>query len=337
MTGEVRLRSSPVAASWSGGAATIGLYDYGLATYEAADSFRHEDAEGFVRLWGLGLETWAARQGPVRPVQAEATSAGDAVEPAGSTGEAAAVSTLWHGRFEGGPARGAAGLHREPALRPAPGARRPGRVAGPRPRSGARRRAQPGRGRRVLAALDQVGSRAGRRRRFVFAAVRRGHPHRGRAPGHRDRRSGRGQAAHRPQPQRPGRHRPAAVHQARAARSPVDARARPPAGPARSGPPGRRRLPARLHPPAAGPAGAAGPPPAGPRLGPGPRRRPPGATAGAAWTCRPLGAGALAGSSLPLDPGRRGRTTWASPPCSTTPWTPCPTGTSWPRPCSTWP
>ena len=36
----------------------------------------------------------------------------------------------------------------------------------------------------------------------------------------------------------------------------------------------RRRLPARLHAPAAGPAGAAGPPPAGPRLGAGPRRRP---------------------------------------------------------------
>jgi len=39
-----------------------GLYDYGLATYEAADTFRHEDAAGFVRLWGLGVETWARRQ-----------------------------------------------------------------------------------------------------------------------------------------------------------------------------------------------------------------------------------------------------------------------------------
>ena len=33
----------------------VGLYDYGLATYEAADRFRHQDAEGFVRLWGLGV------------------------------------------------------------------------------------------------------------------------------------------------------------------------------------------------------------------------------------------------------------------------------------------
>ena len=29
----------------------------------AADQFRHEDSEGFVRLWGLGIETWAMRQG----------------------------------------------------------------------------------------------------------------------------------------------------------------------------------------------------------------------------------------------------------------------------------
>jgi len=28
------------------------LYDYDLATYEAEDAFRHEDAAGFVRLWG---------------------------------------------------------------------------------------------------------------------------------------------------------------------------------------------------------------------------------------------------------------------------------------------
>ena len=40
----------------------VGLYDYGLATYDSADVFRHEDSAGFVRLWGLGIETWAGRQ-----------------------------------------------------------------------------------------------------------------------------------------------------------------------------------------------------------------------------------------------------------------------------------
>jgi argininosuccinate synthase len=41
----------------------VALYDHDLATYDATDSFRHSDAEGFVRLWGLGVATWAARQG----------------------------------------------------------------------------------------------------------------------------------------------------------------------------------------------------------------------------------------------------------------------------------
>ena len=40
------------------------LYDYGLATYDAADRFRHADSEGFVRLWGLGVQTWSGVQGP---------------------------------------------------------------------------------------------------------------------------------------------------------------------------------------------------------------------------------------------------------------------------------
>jgi hypothetical protein len=40
----------------------VSLYDYGLATYDAADTFHHEDAAGFVRLWGQGVATWSARQ-----------------------------------------------------------------------------------------------------------------------------------------------------------------------------------------------------------------------------------------------------------------------------------
>ena len=51
------------AASVTGRRSPHSLYDYGLATYDAADRFRHEDSAGFVRLWGLGIETWAARQG----------------------------------------------------------------------------------------------------------------------------------------------------------------------------------------------------------------------------------------------------------------------------------
>ncbi len=63
VTGEVRLRCEPGRCFPVGRRSPVSLYDYGLATYDAADSFRHSDAEGFVRLWGLGVQTWAARQG----------------------------------------------------------------------------------------------------------------------------------------------------------------------------------------------------------------------------------------------------------------------------------
>jgi argininosuccinate synthase len=67
VTGEVRLRLEPGSCRVTGRRSPYSLYDYGLATYDAADSFRHEDSAGFVRLWGLGVETWAARQGSVAP------------------------------------------------------------------------------------------------------------------------------------------------------------------------------------------------------------------------------------------------------------------------------
>jgi argininosuccinate synthase len=63
VTGEVRLRLSPGSCQVTGRRSPYSLYDYGLATYEAADTFRHADSEGFVRLWGLGIQTWAATQG----------------------------------------------------------------------------------------------------------------------------------------------------------------------------------------------------------------------------------------------------------------------------------
>jgi argininosuccinate synthase len=63
VTGDVRLLCEvPGRCIVAGRRSEVGLYDYSLATYEAADKFRHQDAEGFVRLWGLGVATWAARQ-----------------------------------------------------------------------------------------------------------------------------------------------------------------------------------------------------------------------------------------------------------------------------------
>ena len=63
VTGEVRLRLEPGRCFVAGRRAEHGLYDYELATYAAEDAFHHEDAAGFVRLWGLGVETVARKQG----------------------------------------------------------------------------------------------------------------------------------------------------------------------------------------------------------------------------------------------------------------------------------
>ena len=35
------------------------LYDYGLATYDAADTFNHQSAKGFIDLYGLSTRVWA--------------------------------------------------------------------------------------------------------------------------------------------------------------------------------------------------------------------------------------------------------------------------------------
>ena len=64
VTGEVRLRFSPGGgAEVVGRRSPVGLYVHNLATYDSTDAFRHEDAEGFIRLFGLGIQTWASRQG----------------------------------------------------------------------------------------------------------------------------------------------------------------------------------------------------------------------------------------------------------------------------------
>ena len=63
VTGDVRLRLEPGSCTVAGRRAERGLYRHDLATYDASDTFRHQDAEGFVRLWGLSVETWAREQG----------------------------------------------------------------------------------------------------------------------------------------------------------------------------------------------------------------------------------------------------------------------------------
>jgi argininosuccinate synthase len=64
VTGEVRLHLEPGRCAAAGRRAPKSLYDHDLATYDAEDSFRHEDSAGFVRLWGLSAQVWSQRQGP---------------------------------------------------------------------------------------------------------------------------------------------------------------------------------------------------------------------------------------------------------------------------------
>ncbi len=63
VSGEVRLRCQPGTCYVAGRRSPVSLYEHDLATYTAADRFRHQDAEGFVRIFGLSVETWARRQG----------------------------------------------------------------------------------------------------------------------------------------------------------------------------------------------------------------------------------------------------------------------------------
>jgi argininosuccinate synthase len=61
--GDVRLRFGQASCAVVGRRSDASLYDEALATYGAGDGFDHRHAEGFVRLWGLPLRTWATRRG----------------------------------------------------------------------------------------------------------------------------------------------------------------------------------------------------------------------------------------------------------------------------------
>ena len=64
VTGDVKLRLWKGSAQPIGRQSPYGLYDTALATYGSAeDSFAHDDAAGFIRLWSLPLRVWAERQG----------------------------------------------------------------------------------------------------------------------------------------------------------------------------------------------------------------------------------------------------------------------------------
>jgi argininosuccinate synthase len=61
VTGDVRLRFGAGFCTVVGRRSQRSLYSHALATYDAGDAFAHEDAAGFVRLWGLPLKEWARK------------------------------------------------------------------------------------------------------------------------------------------------------------------------------------------------------------------------------------------------------------------------------------
>jgi argininosuccinate synthase len=62
VTGDVRLRFFKGSCVTVGRRSPYSLYDYNLATYDAADSFDHAAAKGFIDLWGLPTKVWVRQR-----------------------------------------------------------------------------------------------------------------------------------------------------------------------------------------------------------------------------------------------------------------------------------
>ncbi len=61
VTGTVRLKLHKGSCQVVGRKSDQSLYDYSLATYEEADKFSHQSAQGFIELWGLPTKVWARK------------------------------------------------------------------------------------------------------------------------------------------------------------------------------------------------------------------------------------------------------------------------------------
>jgi argininosuccinate synthase len=99
VTGDVRLRLSKGECRVAGRRSPFALYDHSLATYEKGDRFDHTAAEGFIKLWGLPVET-VARQSA--RIQAAAVAAAEdvmagAVHPASAESRRPGVVSDWVG------------------------------------------------------------------------------------------------------------------------------------------------------------------------------------------------------------------------------------------------
>lgn len=71
VTGTVKVKLYKGSSTVVGRKSPYSLYDFGLASYGAQDTFNHEAAKGFIQLHGLPTTVWSAKQGPAAKEMAE--------------------------------------------------------------------------------------------------------------------------------------------------------------------------------------------------------------------------------------------------------------------------
>jgi argininosuccinate synthase len=81
VTGTIRLKLYKGDCRVVGRQSAFALYDHNLATYDKDDTFDHSAAEGFIRIWGLPVET-AAKHARRRAAQAGEPSTAHVAAPA---------------------------------------------------------------------------------------------------------------------------------------------------------------------------------------------------------------------------------------------------------------
>ena len=65
VTGSIRLKLFKGSCAVVGRQSPFALYDHGLATYDEGDKFDHTAAVGFIKIFGLPVETVARKWGLV--------------------------------------------------------------------------------------------------------------------------------------------------------------------------------------------------------------------------------------------------------------------------------
>ena len=80
VTGTVRLKLYRGDCSVVGRRSDSALYDTSLATYDEGDTFDHTAAEGFIKLWGLPVETAARRERDLKNILGMGASSSDSGE-----------------------------------------------------------------------------------------------------------------------------------------------------------------------------------------------------------------------------------------------------------------